>query len=363
MTPTGQQIWMSGRLVPWADANVHVLTHALHYGTGVFDSLRAYATADGPALFRHREHHERLHRSARLYGMELRWDVDELIDATRALVASTGLDEAYVRTIAYRGAGPMGVSPRGCPVELAIAVWDWPAYLPGAADGIRVKVSSWARIGHDALLPAAKATAHYLNSVLARTEAEELGYDEAILLGADGMLAEGTGENLFLVADGVLPAQTVEAAEISTTRVEPETFVPPLPGAAVRRAVGAERDHALMFDAMERKLPIGVGRDGMPVYANVDFLDGTRGAHVNISGVSGVATKTTYATFLLYSMFRSGVLGAEATNTKALIFNVKGEDLLWLDKPNAKLTPETRAEYDALVASTGGAGIALASRI
>jgi len=109
-----------------------------------------------------------------------------------------------VRTIAYRGAGPMGVSPRGCPVELAIAVWDWPAYLPGAADGIRVKVSSWARIGHDALLPAAKATAHYLNSVLARTEAEELGYDEAILLGADGMLAEGTGENLFLVADGVL---------------------------------------------------------------------------------------------------------------------------------------------------------------
>jgi branched-chain amino acid aminotransferase len=204
MTPTGQQIWMSGRLVPWADANVHVLTHALHYGTGVFDSLRAYATDDGPALFRHREHHERLHRSAQLYGMALRWDVDELMEATRALVASTGLEEAYVRTIAFRGAGPMGVSPRGCPVELAIAVWAWPAYLPGADAGIRAKVSSWSRIGHDALLPAAKATAHYLNSVLARTEAEELGFDEAILLGSDGMLSEGSGENLFLVIDGVL---------------------------------------------------------------------------------------------------------------------------------------------------------------
>jgi branched-chain amino acid aminotransferase len=144
------------------------------------------------------------HRSALLYGLALGWDVDLLVHATRALVASTGLDEAYVRTIAYRGAGPMGVSPRGCPVELAIAVWAWPAYLPGADQGIRAKVSSWSRIGHDTLLPAAKATAHYLNSVLARTEAEELGFDEAILLGSDGMLSEGSGENLFLVIDGVL---------------------------------------------------------------------------------------------------------------------------------------------------------------
>jgi DNA helicase HerA-like ATPase len=154
--------------------------------------------------------------------------------------------------------------------------------------------------------------------------------------------------DVFLVADGVLPAATVEAAEISTTRVEPETFVPPLPGAAVRRAVGDERDHALMFDAMERKVPIGLGRDGMPLYANVDFLDGTRGAHVNISGVSGVATKTTYATFLLFSLFRSGVLGAEANNTKALIFNVKGEDLLFLDHENTRLVAEDRERYARL---------------
>ena len=203
MQPT-DRIWMSGRLVPWADANVHVLTHALHYGTGVFDSLRAYATAQGPAIFRHRDHHERLLRSARLYGMDLGFTVDELEDATRQLVAESGLDDCYVRTIAFRGAGPMGVSPRGCPVEVAIAVWEWPAYLPGAEAGVRAKVSSWSRIGHDTLLPAAKATAHYLNSVLARTEAEELGFDEAILLGADGMLAEGSGENLFLVDGGVL---------------------------------------------------------------------------------------------------------------------------------------------------------------
>ena len=118
-------------------------------------------------------------------------------------------------------------------------------------------------------------------------------------------------------------------------------FVPPLPGAAVRRAVGAERDHALFFDEMERTLPIGLGRDGAPLYANLDFLDGTRGAHVNISGISGVATKTTYATFLLYGLFHSGVLGAEAINTKALIFNVKGEDLLFLDHPN--VAPRRRA--------------------
>ena len=203
MEPT-DRIWMSGRFVPWEQAGVHVLTHALHYGTGVFDSLRAYATARGPAIFRHRDHHERLARSARLYGMDLGHSVEELEAATRRLVVESGLDDCYVRTIAFRGAGPMGVSPCGCPVEVAIAVWAWPAYLPGAERGIRAKVSSWSRIGHDALLPAAKATAHYLNAVLARQEAEELGFDEAILLTADGLLAEGSGENVFLVAGGVL---------------------------------------------------------------------------------------------------------------------------------------------------------------
>ncbi|HEY8582553.1 MAG TPA: branched-chain amino acid transaminase [Capillimicrobium sp.] len=201
-----EHIWMNGRLVPWAEANVHVLTHGLHYGTGVFDSLRAYATADGPAIVAHRAHHERLVRSARLYGMELPYGVDELVEATRAVVRDTGLAACYVRPIAYRGAGPLGVSPRGCPVDVAIAAWAWGAYLGGDARerGIRAKVSSWQRLGHRTHLPASKATAHYLNSVLARVEAEECGFDEAILLGDDGMLAEGSGENVFLVVDGAL---------------------------------------------------------------------------------------------------------------------------------------------------------------
>ena len=154
--------------------------------------------------------------------------------------------------------------------------------------------------------------------------------------------------DVFLIEDGILPAQVSESAEVLTTRVEPEVYVPPLPGTAVRRARGKERDQALYFDQMDQRLPIGLGRDGQVLYANFEFLDGTRGAHVNISGISGVATKTSYATFLLYSMFHSGVLGAEAANTKALIFNVKGEDLLFLDHPNGRLSQQHRARYEAI---------------
>ncbi len=153
--------------------------------------------------------------------------------------------------------------------------------------------------------------------------------------------------DVFLVADGVLPAQVSEAATVLTTRFEPEVFVPPLPGAAVVRAEGEARDEALFFDRMERRLPAGLTRDGQPVVLDLDFLDGTRGAHVNISGVSGVATKTTYATFLLHGLFTSGTLGA-AHNAKALVFNVKGEDLLFLDHDNAQLEEAQRARYAAL---------------
>jgi DNA helicase HerA-like ATPase len=154
--------------------------------------------------------------------------------------------------------------------------------------------------------------------------------------------------DVFLIADGRLPAETVEAAQISTTRFDPEIFVPPVPGEAVRRATGDERDVALFFDQMNAKLPIGIGRDGLGMFLNLEFLDGTRGAHVNISGISGVATKTSYATFLLYGLFHSGVLGAETRNTKALIFNVKGEDLLFLDHENVKLSPEHSQKYREL---------------
>ncbi len=154
--------------------------------------------------------------------------------------------------------------------------------------------------------------------------------------------------DVFLISDGLLPAEVSEAAQVTATRFEPETFVPPRPGAEVRRAHGVERDQALFFDRMTDRLPVGLSRAGEPLYVNLEFIDGRRGAHVNISGISGVATKTTYATFLLHGLFTSGVLGASAVNTKALIFNVKGEDLLHLDRPNLALDDAQRDRYRLL---------------
>ena len=154
--------------------------------------------------------------------------------------------------------------------------------------------------------------------------------------------------DVFLVERAVLPAATARTAHVSVTRIEPEIYVPPLPGAEAWRAAGADRDQALFFDRMERRLPLGLSRDGQPIFGNTDFLDGTRGAHVNISGISGIATKTTYATFLLHALFRSGALGRRAHNARALIFNVKGEDLLFLDRPNAALPPGEADKYAAL---------------
>ena len=162
--------------------------------------------------------------------------------------------------------------------------------------------------------------------------------------------------DVFLISDGLLPAEVSEAAMVQITRVVPEIFVPPLPGTEVRRAVGAERDAALDHDNVERKLVAGRSRDGEPVYIDLDFLDGTKGAHVNISGISGVATKTSYATFLLYALFNSGVLGAEAANTKALVFNVKGEDLLFLDHANTQLDNDSAATYAGLGLPAGPFG-------
>ncbi len=156
------------------------------------------------------------------------------------------------------------------------------------------------------------------------------------------------GSDVFLISDGVLPARSQEIAEVSTTRVEPEIYVPPRPGEVVRRATGQERAQALYFDQMTYRVPVGRGRDGLPIYVNMEFLDGTRGAHVSISGISGVATKTSFALFLLHSIFRSGVLGARAVNAKALVFSVKGEDLLFLDQPNIRLDDDLRSAYAEL---------------
>lgn len=156
------------------------------------------------------------------------------------------------------------------------------------------------------------------------------------------------GSDVFLISDGVLPARVQEIAEVSTTRVEPEVYIPPRPGEIARRASGPERAQALYFDQMTSRVPVGLGRDGAPIYVNLEFLDGTRGAHVSISGISGVATKTSFALFLLHSIFRSGVLGPRAVNAKALVFSVKGEDLLFLDQPNIRLDDDLRARYAAL---------------
>lgn len=205
LTPT-PMIWMDGELVPWENATIHILTHSLHYGTAVFEGIRAYSTDRGPAIFRLREHIARLERSARLLSMEMPFDEDELCEATRAVVRSSGLDGGYIRPIVYFGYGEMGLNPLLSKTHASIAMWPWGAYLgdDGMANGIRLKVSSWARLDPRTLPTAAKASGMYINSSLAKVEAVRAGYDEALLLTTDGYLAEGTGENLFLVKDGEL---------------------------------------------------------------------------------------------------------------------------------------------------------------
>jgi len=205
-------IWMNGALTPWEDAKVHVLTHGLHYGTGVFEGIRAYDTPRGPGIFRLREHLERLQKSAELYYMPLPYTTDELRAATHELLVRNELRSCYVRPIAFRGAGHMGLFPLEAPVDVAIAAWEWGAYLgdEGKQRGVRAKVSSWRRISPDSLIPHAKASGQYLNSVLAKIESHKAGYEEAILLDDLGHVCEGSGENVFLVLDGVIhtPPQT-----------------------------------------------------------------------------------------------------------------------------------------------------------
>jgi branched-chain amino acid aminotransferase len=195
---------MNGEFVAWEDAKVHVLTHGLHYGTGVFEGERCYDTELGPAVFRHREHLERLHRSADLYYMPVPYSVEQLREATLELIARNNMRSCYIRPLVYRGYGQMGLNPLEAPVDVIIAVWEWGAYLgeEGKRNGIRAKVSSWRRISPDSLIPQAKASGQYLNSVLAKIESLKAGYEEAILLDDDGHVCEGTGENVYLVRDG-----------------------------------------------------------------------------------------------------------------------------------------------------------------
>ena len=197
-------IWMNGELVAYEDAKVHVLTHALHYGTGVFEGVRAYETPRGTAIFRHADHIDRLFRSASLYHMEIPFSKEEIRAATHEVIVRNGFKSCYIRPLVFRGAGPMGLYPLDCPIEVIIATWEWGTYLgdEGKERGVRAKVSSWRRIPSDSLIPSAKASGQYLNSVLAKVEADKAGYEEAILLDGRGFVCEGTGENLFLVKNG-----------------------------------------------------------------------------------------------------------------------------------------------------------------
>ena len=205
-------IWMNGEFVKWEDATVHVLTHGLHYGTGVFEGIRCYDTEIGPAIFRHTDHLDRLEKSAALYYMPLPFDREQIRAATKELIARNGLRSCYIRPIAFRGYGTMGLFPLDAPVDVTVAVWEWGAYLgeEGKADGVRAKVASWRRISNDSLIPHAKASGQYLNSILAKIESHKAGYEEAILLDDHGHVCEGSGENIFVVRDGVIntPPQT-----------------------------------------------------------------------------------------------------------------------------------------------------------
>jgi branched-chain amino acid aminotransferase len=197
---------MNGKLVDWDKAQVHVLTHTLHYGTGVFEGIRAYETDKGPAVFRLTEHMQRLINSAKILGMPMPYSLAELVQGVKDTVASTGLPSCYIRPIAYYGYGEMGLNTLPCSVDVAIACWPWGAYLGDDAveKGVRMKISSWTRHDHNTMPPAAKTVGNYVNSSLAKVEALKAGYDEAIMLAPNGLVAECTGENIFVVRNGVI---------------------------------------------------------------------------------------------------------------------------------------------------------------
>lgn len=209
-------IWMDGELVEWEKATVHVLNHSLHYGSGVFEGIRAYETRKGPAVFRLTDHIQRLHRSARIHLMEIPFGVEQLIEATKLTVRANQLASCYIRPIAFHGYGEMGLNPLSSPVSVAIAAWSWGAYLgeEGFTKGVRTKISSWRRNDHNAIPPAAKATGQYLNSSLAKIEAVKSGYDEAVMLNQHGFVADASGENVFIVRNAVLMTPPLSAGPL-----------------------------------------------------------------------------------------------------------------------------------------------------
>jgi branched-chain amino acid aminotransferase len=200
------KIWMDGKLVDWEDATVHVLTHALHYGTGVFEGIRAYETPKGPGVFRLTDHMKRLYRSAQVYMIDIPFSIEEMVEGAKDTVRASGLKACYVRPIVYRGYGEMGLNPLNAPINVAIGVWPWGTYLGDDCleNGARLIISSWRRPDPNVLPTGAKATGQYINSGLAKVEAIKGGYDDALMLSPEGTMAEGSGENLFIVRENTL---------------------------------------------------------------------------------------------------------------------------------------------------------------
>ena len=274
MKPLAEFIWMNGRVTPWAEAKVHVMTHALHYGTSVFEGVRVYDTPDGPCAFRLTDHIDRLIDSARMYGITLPFSAEEMVKACKSIVARNGLSSAYIRPIAFLGECGMGVTPTDANmhVDVAIATFPWGAYLgeEGVAKGVDVCVSSWARFAPNTVPTGAKAGGNYLSGYLIGREARVRGFVEGIGLGTDGRLSEGAGENLFIVKNGRL-------------------LTPP---AAASILVGITRDTVMTFareegiDVVEQPLP----REALYVADEV-FLTGTAAEITPVRSVDGIATK------------------------------------------------------------------------
>jgi len=236
------KIWMNGELVDWDDATVHILTHTLHYGNGVFEGIRAYETDRGPAVFRLTPHIERLFRSAKILFIDIPWTVDQLVRGVKDTVRVNGLPSCYIRPLAYLGYGEMGLNPLLCTVDVSIATWPWGSYLgdDGIQHGVRMMVSSWQRHDPNAMPPAAKGCGHYINSQMAKIQAVKAGYDEAILLSPQGHVSECTGENLFVVRNGTIVTPPASAGALegitqdSVHRIADDLGIPYVQGNLLR---------------------------------------------------------------------------------------------------------------------------------
>ena len=286
------KIWMNGELVDWDNAKIHVLTHALHYGTAVFEGMRCYKTEQGPAVFRLRDHIARLVRSSKTYLMNLQYTPDQIAQAVKLTIKANGFEECYIRPIAYFGYGEIGVNPLPNKIDMAIAVWRWGAYLGEEAlsKGVRCMISSWRRVDPECLPPQAKCSANYANAALAKIEALKAGYDEAILLNTNGSVSEGTGENIFMVKNGI----------IST----------PAPSAGILRGITRESTIELASDAGIECKATEILREELYT-ADELFFSGTAAEITPIREVDGrkIGESTFPITKQLQASFQAAVRG------------------------------------------------------